>query len=244
MADNNDLSEPRTPARQTRQILGPPLPNRSQPEQVVPVATTISTTTDPSELVRQQLAQMQQQMNALKNQIRANSSAVTVTKNHQSREYWATPIDKSVAYPGEDSAKTAKLAYKQKLDAYLRKCVVIWDLIQGRSPCPITLDADAMDALELVFGNTWSFEPKDIHRSMVILKREDSVTHDRVESAMTAGADTPEGSWADRNAALYTVVCATLDLSKKWQRLGLSGSCARGQWPSNLQLGQISLARD
>ena len=221
MQVDNAPAEPRTPARQTRRSIEPAL-NANPPgdgDDESP-AIAVSTTTDTSELLRQQLTQMQQQMDALKNQLRANSAGITVTRRqHQSREYWAMSISKSVVYPGEDSSKTAKLAYKQKLDAYLRKCTLVWDLITGKSACPIASDAAAIAKLKGTFGDLWNFEPKDIQRSMTILKRADPTTYSRVNEAMTAGTDTLEGSWADRNAALYTVVCATLDLSKNGKDL-------------------------
>ena len=172
------------------------------------------TAAEQAELLKQQLAQMRQQLDELRNQVSTKPTGISITRQHQSREYWAMPIDKSVIYPGEDSARTAKLAYKQKLDAYIRKCTVIWDLVTGKTVCPIALDADAIAILETVFGNLWEFEPKDIHKAMAVLLREDIAVHDRIESAMEDGSDTPAGSWVDRNAALYNTVCVTLDLSK------------------------------
>ena len=113
------------------------------------------------------------------------------------------------------------MAYQQKLNSYLSKSVAIWDVASGKSPCPITTDADAMDVLTAKFGSTWSFVPQDIHRSMAVLRDEDVASYDRIVAAMDAVSETRVGSWSQRNAALYSAICDTLDLSKNGKDLDL-----------------------
>ena len=104
-----------------------------------------------------QLAQLQQLVDS-------NSNSSTIDSTPQSREYWTCRIDVSIQYPGEDSTKTAKRAYKQRLDLYLTKSPPIWDLVSGKDKCPITLDMQVIQFFKSKFGDLWTFDPKDINR--------------------------------------------------------------------------------
>ena len=124
------------------------------------------------------------------------------------------PIDKSVKYPGEDASQNAKTAYLQRLDSYVAKSTPIWQLVTGVAKCPIATDAEAISALKVVFGDLWQFEPKDIKRSLAMFQCDHPRIYDRLSAHMNDGSDTASGSWSQRNAALYSIVCDTLDLSK------------------------------
>ena len=93
-------------------------------------------------------------------------------------------------------------------------------LINGDLPCPVATDTDATRILTTTFGALWVFKPKDLQRSLSALKREDITVFNRVSQQLDAGSATIQGSWLQRNAALYTVVCDTLDLSKSGKDLG------------------------
>ena len=172
--------------------------------------------TTETEQLRQQLKLMQQQMQILQQRMAAQppNPAPANLPAHQSREYWALPISDSVKYPGEDATNNAKIAYQQQLDAYLRKSSPVWDLVSDTFKCPITTDAPAMDTLRLAFGELWTFQPKDINRALSALQRDNADAFDRVSAAMRAGSESRAGSWEQRNTAIYTVICDTLDLSK------------------------------
>ena len=51
-------------------------------------------------------------------------------------------------------------------------------------------------------------------RSLTVIQRNHAGIYTRVSQSMNDGSTTPQGSWSQRNAALYSVVCDTLDLSK------------------------------
>ena len=165
---------------------------------------------------------MQQQIDRLTSSLatQQNQGPQVGMQPHLSREYWAQPIDKSVKYPGEDASQNAKTAYLQRLDSYISKSALIWDLVSGTSACPIATDAEAMAALKSTFGQLWDFKPRDIKRCLKVLKRDHLDIHDRVLSLMNDGATSSSGSWTQRNAALYSLVCDTLDLSKNGNDLG------------------------
>lgn len=165
---------------------------------------------------------MQQQIDRLTSSLSAqqNRGPQLATQPHLSREYWAQPIDKSVKYPGEDASQNAKTAYLQRLDSYISKSSLIWDLVSGTSKCPIATDPEATAALKTTFGQLWEFKPKDIKRCLKVLKREHLDIHDRLLSLLNDGATSTSGSWSQRNAALYSVVCDTLDLTKNGNDLG------------------------
>ena len=214
MQESSDVT-PQTPIRANRV----PLPNRvgSSGISITSPAATAAATDDTSETrLQQQLLRMQQQINNLTSSLvsQQNQNVALAPQQHLSREYWAMPIDKSIKYPGEDASQNAKTAYLQRLDSYISKSAPIWELVSGTSKCPIAHDVAAMAALKLKFGVLWQFEPKHISRSLKVLQRDHADVYDRVSARMNEGSDTNLGSWNQRNAALYSVVCDTLDLSK------------------------------
>lgn len=141
---------------------------------------------------------------------------------HLSREYWVTLIKQSdIAYPGEDAAKTAKIAYKQRLETYLSKSPPIWNLVSGKSPCPITENDDAVAAIKSVYGNNWTFEPKDLDNLLHLLETNSPDVHEQVTQALNAGSESMPGSWLQRNAVLYAVISDALDLSKNGKDLSI-----------------------
>ena len=161
---------------------------------------------------------MQNQLTLLQNQIATSAQEIDPTP--QSREYWASRIDTSIKYPGEDASKTAKRAYKQRVDSYLSKSAPVWNVVSGETECPITSDVPAMQTLKLKFGDLWEFKPKDIiNRCLAVLKSENHDALTRIEAAMDDGDQSTKGSWRQRNAALYSVICDTLDLSKQGKDL-------------------------
>ena len=214
-------SPPQTPIRATRV----PQPRRAESDGIritTPDPAPAQNADDREATLRNQLARMQQQIADLTNQISARPNPVTMVpsaQQHLSREYWAMSIDKSIKYPGEDAANNAKIAYQQRLDAYLAKSAPVYDLVSGVFPCPITADDQAMQALTGTFGPMWKFEPKHLARSLALLQRDHQDIYSRVFAQLHEGADSTNGSWTQRNAALYTVVCDTLDLSKKGKDL-------------------------
>ena len=113
---------------------------------------------------------------------------------HQSREYWARPIDSSVKFPGETASTSAKRAYKQRLNSYLTKAAPIWKVTSGVHPCPIAVDADAITFLKTIRGQDWNFSVKHAQSTLKFLKTCNHSAHDRVFSAMHAGSDTVVGS--------------------------------------------------
>ena len=124
-------------------------------------------------------------------------------------------------YPGEDSSKTSKLAYKQRLNSYLSKSPPIWQLVSGKAPCPITLNNDAVFHLKSLYGQQWTFEPKDLEACMNFLEINAPNVHKDVNDALNHGSDSKIGSWSQRNAALYGVLSDTLDLSKNGKDLAI-----------------------
>ena len=173
--------------------------------------------------IRDQLLAMQQQMLVLRNQLSMQRAQpqLPATNSHQSREYWQTPIDKTITYPGEDASTTSKLAYKQRLNSHLSKSPPIWRLISGEDPCPITLDITAMTLLKSVYGEKWNLEPKDIQSAMNFLQAKAPDVHKDVTEALDRGSDLMPGSWAQKNAALYGAISSTLDLSKNGKDLNI-----------------------
>lgn len=140
-------------------------------------------------------------------------------QTHQSREYWARPIE--LTYPGEGSSSTAKRAYKQRLNAYLTKCAPIWDIVTDTTPCPLASDHEAIASMKSLLGDRWEFDPKDITSTLNIIKPNNREAHDRVKNEMNAGTDQPAGSWTQRNSALYSTICDTLDLSSNGRDLDI-----------------------
>ena len=159
--------------------------------------------------MQRQIRQLTQQVTLLQSGASPSSSA----QPFPSREYWARPIA-NTTYPGEDSKFSSKRAYQQRLDAYIRKSDPIWSVATSADPCPIVTDKGAVSSLQSVFGPSWAFDPSDISGTMHLLSQHDVVAHDRVQAAMEVGGDSPEGSWRQRNSALYSTICDTLDLSK------------------------------
>ena len=156
---------------------------------------------------------MQQQMTLLTNRLTAPPPAAMVDTS-RSREYWSHRIDESVMYPGENASSTAKRAYKQRLDAHLRKSAPIWSLVTRKDPAPLSANAQATALLKSVLGNDWIFDSQEMQTSLDIVLRHDSALHAIIIDEMEAGADTPAGSWSQRNSALYSTIGDTLDLSK------------------------------
>ena len=216
-----ETASPQTPSRAPRV----PQPRRAGSEGIrvtTPNPNRDQNPNDRESELRAQLLHMQQQIAALTSQMSARQNPVTVAapaQQHLSREYWATPIDKSIKYPGEDAANNAKTAYLQRLDAYIAKSAPIHDLLSGDLPCPIKDDDDAIQALKITFGDLWTFEPKDLKRSLALLKRDHLDIHTRIFQLLNDGSTSTNGSWLQRNAALYTAVCDTLDLSKSGKDL-------------------------
>ena len=211
---------PETPTRAVRV----PVPNRTDSNRIriTSPAPAAPPNDDGQDQLQQQLLQMQQQINSLTNALatRQTQASHPTSITHLSREYWAQPIDKSVKYPGEDASQNAKTAYLQRLDSYISKSSLIWDLVSGSSKCPIESDVQATTTLKATFGQLWQFKPRDIKRSLKVLQREDTDTYNRVISLMNDGATSTSGSWNQRNAALYSLVCDTLDLTKNGNDLG------------------------
>ena len=218
MQDSSSTA-PQTPIRVSRV----PIPNRVEASGITVTAPVDEPTTgeDRESQLRQQLLRMQKQLDDLSNSVstQRNQSAVTAPQQPLSREYWALPIDKSIKYPGEDAAQNAKTAYLQRLSSYIAKSAPIGDLISGASPCLLATDVQAVTALRLIFGTTWRFEHKDIKRSLTALKRNNLDIYSRVTTLMNDGSNSAIGSWNQRNAALYSVLCDTLDLSKNGKDL-------------------------
>ena len=201
MASSAD--DPSTPLR----------PNRSSTTAIAPAEkqTEPPSSDDQSALTAQLLLKIEQmaaQIKSLQKQQSKNPNLV-----FQSREYWTRPIDPSVSYPGESASTSAKRAYKQRLNSYLRKSPPIWDIASGRSPCPLGEDARAVQVLKSVLGQHWKFDCNDIANSLSLLKSTEEESYDRVVAAMEADADQPTGSWNQRNSALFSVVSDTLDIS-------------------------------
>ena len=76
-----------------------------------------------------------------------------------------------------------------------------------------------MQFFKTKFGELWNFEPKDISRYLTALRRDKPALFAIIEESMDEGSSTTKGSWRQRNAALYSVVCDTLDLSKNGKNL-------------------------
>ena len=119
----------------------------------------------------------------------------------------------NTTYPGEDAKPSSKRVYRQRLDAYIRKSTPIWRLTTKKDPCPITTDAEAMTTLINLFGPGWTFDHADISGKMKILHQNDVRAHARILKAMEENSNTPAGSWRQRNSALYSAICDTLDLA-------------------------------
>ena len=176
-----------------------------------PAPTASRTQSELFEAMQKQIRQLTEQVTLMKSGALSPSSATS--EPFLSREYWARPIANTI-YPGEDAKFSSKRAYKQRLDAYIRKSAPIWSVATKNDPCPILADAGAMASLKTALGPTWAFDHSDISGSMSLLSQHDLPAHDRVQAAMEAGGDSPNGSWKQRNSALYSTVCDTLDLSK------------------------------
>ena len=199
--------------------LGTTLPGVPTPARTTGAINPLTGTTE--EQLRAQLLMASAQITALRSQISSVNTASINPSAHQSREYWLVPIDKSIKYPGEDSHTAAKTAYKQRLRAFLCKSPPIRDLITGKLPCPIATITDVIPLLKTSFGPTWEFKPKHIKRALSVLKHLDTTVYQNVVDAMDANSETRAGSWNQRNTAIYSVVCDTLDLTKKGSDLNI-----------------------
>ena len=228
MSTNASDDPPHTPLRNVRitrtspSAIDPNVDIFDSPQDVPP---SNPPTTSANSLLRDQLLAMQQQMDLLRDQLRNQQQVALLRPSVQrtfSREYWVTPIKQlDIVYPGEDAAKTAKLAYKQRLEAYLSKSPPIWDLITGKSPCPITTNDTAIATIKSIYGASWTFEPKDLDSVMDLLESNSPETHKQVSDALNKDSDTMPGSWLQRNAVLYAAISDTLDLSKKGKDLSI-----------------------
>ena len=202
-----------------------PSPNRNTTESerisIQPPDASSDSTNDNAltteQRLRAQLELANAQLLALQQQLQTRDSF----ELHQSREYWVNPIDSSVTYPGEDSASAARTAYKQRLRAFLCKSPPIKELITGAFQCPIASTPRAIATLRQSFGQNWEFQPKHIKRSLLILKGLDAELHKSIVNAMNANSNTRSGSWNQRNEAIYSVLCSTLDLTKNGKDLHL-----------------------
>ena len=227
---------PSTPARPTgRRNIMVEFPSSQAPLPATTNGPSIATDTvtsptsetpqDPTARLQAQLFLMQQQLNLLQSQQPAAQPAIQPLpghySTHQSREYWARPIDSSVKFPGETASTSAKRAYKQRLNSYLTKSAPIWKVASGVDPCPIAVDADAITFLKTIRGQDWNFSVKHAQATLKFLKTCSHPAHDRVFSAMHAGSDTVVGSWHQRNSALYSTICDTLDLSADGKDLNI-----------------------
>ena len=201
----------RNPGTGTTTSTGIPMPHR------VPSATATSA----EERLRAQLLLANAQISALQTQMATRSTISVNAQPHQSREYWLVPIDKSIKYPGEDSHPAARTVYRQRLRAYLCKSPPIGDLVTGKFPCPISTITDVVPLLRTNFGKNWDFKPKHIKRALAVLQQLDSTMHKRVSDEMDAHSGTQAGSWNQRNTAIYSVICDTLDLSKNGKDLNM-----------------------
>ena len=226
MSTNVSDDAPHTPLRNVRITRTNPSvinPNIDDPDS--PQAPNNPPAPSADSPLRDQLRVMQQQMDLLRNQLNYQQQSALLRPSVQpsfSREYWATPIKQlDIVYPGEDAAKTAKLAYKQRLEAYLSKSPPIWDLVTGKSPCPITTNNEAIVTVKSIYGESWTFEPKDLDSVMDLLENNSPETHKIVSEALHKGSDTMPGSWLQRNAVLYAAISDTLDLSKKGKDLSI-----------------------
>ena len=173
-------------------------------------ATTPTSATDMTAL-QAQLLMLNQRIQTMSAQMTATPTRLVPQQQYQSREYWQRPI-RNTNYPGEDAGYSSKRAYQQRLDAYLRKSSFIWRLITKEDPCPITTNANAMTLLVSALGTSWTFDNSDISGAMRILQQ-DRTVYEEVQNQMDAGHDSWVGSWRQRNSALYSTVCDTLDLS-------------------------------
>ena len=213
-----------TPVRQTR---SPNIIISRDPESESEAQDAIATTTasaDPNNAeaaLRAQLLDMKSRMDAMQQQLSANSRIVGATNQTRSREYWTFPTPETIVYPGENASRPAQAAYIQRLHAYLSKSQPVWDLVNGKLPCPLSTDQDALAALQTLFGATWSFKHKDMGRAMRILESKHPLIFQRVQTAIDDGSQLPSGSWAQRNAALHSTICDTLDLGKKGKDLDI-----------------------
>ena len=137
-----------------------------------------------------------------------------------SREYWARPI-KHTIYPGEDAQFASKRAYLQRLNAYLRKSAPIWSVATKSEPCPLTQDEVAMSTLVTLLGPSWTFDYADLSGPLQLLKQHKPSCYNRIQRAMNKGSDTQIGSWNQRNSALYSTICDTLDLTPNGRDLDI-----------------------
>ena len=200
-------TEPRTPNRPRSGSRPEPPPGESAS---APSDTDASLTAAD---LRSQMDLMRKHMELITKQLTAPSSTPTFDPS-TSREYWSHRIDESVTYPGEDSSSTAKRAYKQRLDAHLRKSAPIWELVSKKAPAPLSTNEQAIRLLKSHLGNHWIFDSQEMHSSLDTVLRLDAPLHKRILAEMDAGSDTPRGSWSQRNSALFNAISDTLDLSK------------------------------
>ena len=218
-------------ATPTDSFVTPANPTSQTGENTGDASTTAGRTPQPPGLtapnsvaaMQAQIQALQQQVILMSNRMNAPTPALTPVAPqplYQSKEYWARPICNTV-YPGETAKFSAKRAYKQRLDAYLRKSAPIWRLVTREDPCPIMLDTQAVDILNSDLGINWVFDVTDLTGAMQLIEQRDTTTLKRVEIAMNAGSDTLAGSWRQRNSALYSTVSDTLDLSKEGSDLDI-----------------------
>lgn len=142
------VTTPETPTRAIRV----PVPNRTEPNGISPTPAPPPTTNARLNYNNSCCKCIQQSNNLTSSlAVRQTQGLQTTSLPHLSREYWTQPIDKSVKYPGEDVSQNAKTDYLQRLDSYISKSTLIWDLISGTSTCPITSDPQSIVALKVTF---------------------------------------------------------------------------------------------
>ena len=194
-----------------------PVPGTSN----TPNETDTATTTPSVEPVtiaqlKAQITRLSEQVLRMSNQsspaIFSPGSSTFAMQLSNSREYWARPIRNTI-YPGEDAQFSSKRAYIQRLTAYLRKSAPIWDVATKSDPCPIVRDSVAMTTLVTLLGPSWTFDYSDIAGPLQLLKQHKPSCYNRVQRALNSGSDSQIGSWSQRNSALYSAICDTLDLT-------------------------------
>ena len=210
-----DITPQQTEADAQSATRKPPQPNSAGSQNSPEDAQLEATAAQQNQLIvimRQQLAQLQQRVQDI-SATRIATPPSQPAHAHQSREYWAFPIS-NTAYPGEDANQSSKNVYRTRLDTYLHKTKPIWDVVSGEFPCPIISDQEAILSLKAIFGADWEFDLTDITGTMSTLQRHDPTAYTRVKTAMELNDDTTAGSWGQRNSAIYSTICDTMDLSK------------------------------
>ena len=183
-----------------------PQPSEDQEDQ----SKTVADARDDVASMRAQLLALQQQVQIMTAQMSSNAGATqTAHQPYQSREYWSHPIA-NTSFPGENAKFSSKRAYKQRLDAYLRKSWPIWKIATQEDPCPVTTDTSAMQSLTTALGANWAFDISDISSTMQALQLHDINAFRRVQAAMDVNADTQgKSGHGDRGTQPFTLLYAT-----------------------------------